>query len=215
MGQLSSTARVQIQSGSQCAEAQLVPIDIHQFRRRRESLKLTQTDVATACDCSISFISKWENGQRKPLADLHRRLGAFQRRMDEEPDPIKATLKHCWKCDRTLEVAHFAIDRQRSSGQQTKCRECSDDLSSRWRERNRERVTLARKQKSDTKQARRRTKSCGERPSRRDHKELRELGDEGSFKLRKRPNRGFSNERKNAIEKEAGTFLAKHQDGVV
>lgn len=211
MGELSRTAKDQIQIGSQCAEAQLVPIDIHQFRRRREWLKLTQTDVTTACGCSLSFISKWENGQRKPSADLHRRLGAFQRRMDEESNPVKATQKRCPKCGRTLDTSCFAKDRSRkSTGLQSKCRKCTAVYVRGWLADKRERVALARKQKSTSKHSRRPTKLVGGRDSPRDPKEFEKLGEKGALKLRKKLPRGFGYERKTAIEKEADVFLAQY-----
>lgn len=207
------TARDQIQTCSNGAKAELETIEIHQFRRWRKARKLTQQQVATACGYVPSFISKLEKGQRRPSADLQEQLSAFQRRMDEESDLVKIWQKHCWHCDRTLDISCFAQDRKRkSTGLQSKCRECSDVLSDRWRERNRERLTLPRKQKSVSKQARRPTKLQGERYGPRDAEELRSLGEEGVLKLRKKPNRGYSNERKNAIEKVAVGILAKYPE---
>lgn len=169
--------------------------------------------MATACGCDPSFISKLEKGQRKPSADLQEQLCAFQRRMGEECDSVKTWQKHCRKCDRTLDTSCFAKDRKRkSTGLQSKCRECSDVLSDRWRERNPERLTVAHKQKSVSKRARPSKSLRGERVSPRDVKELNELGDDGTLKLRKKPNRGFSNERKTNNERATDEFLARYSE---
>ena len=44
--------------------------------------------------------------------------------------------KWCWQCRRWLEKSEFAVDNNRSSGLQSKCRACGTASMKRWRREN-------------------------------------------------------------------------------
>jgi DNA-binding transcriptional regulator YiaG len=52
-------------------------------RALRESVRLTQTEIAQACEVKPATISRWEGGSRLPSTEAAKRYGLLLRRLSE------------------------------------------------------------------------------------------------------------------------------------
>ncbi len=107
-----------------------------EFRILRERSGTSQSQVAARIGCSSSRVSRWESGQTDLPASSHQ---ALQNLIDELVHALsidECQILICWKCKRELRFGEFAKDKRRRNGLQTKCRECSSTLATRWRQQN-------------------------------------------------------------------------------
>ena len=107
------------------------------FRSLRKSRGVTQGWVAKQCGCSIPTISRWELGEKRVSRELETRLQAIR---DEIAAKAYEDVAACWSCGSRKPVVEFSVDKNRSSGVQSKCRDCNVRLVNAWKAKNRKRL---------------------------------------------------------------------------
>jgi transcriptional regulator with XRE-family HTH domain len=107
------------------------------FQRLRKSRRVTQKWVAERCGCNISTISRWERGEKKVSQELKTRLFATREQIASLANKADS---QCWSCKSVKPVGEFSVDKNRSSGVQSKCRVCNVRQANRWKAKNRKRL---------------------------------------------------------------------------
>lgn len=104
-----------------------------EFKRLRLESRLSQAELARKIGCSPSRVSRWEAGSvslpelaKCPLNDVFDEL---LRKVSQNT----ARTYTCWICKKMSPSCGFARDKSRTSGLQTKCRDCSCKLATKWR----------------------------------------------------------------------------------
>jgi transcriptional regulator with XRE-family HTH domain len=106
------------------------------FRILRKRSGLSQGQVAAKIGCSSSRVSRWESGQTDLPASSQQALHNLIDELIQALGKNDRQVLVCWNCKRELRADDFAKDTRRRNGLQTKCRECSSALASRWRQDN-------------------------------------------------------------------------------
>jgi len=178
------------------------------FRKLRKSRKLSQNWVASKCGCSVSQISKWEQGAYSPSGEIMRRITCTA----SEIERLKIdNSKYCWRCQTQKQVSLFGRDLSRPNGYQSKCLVCNNEVAKVWREANRK--TFA-----DRKRVKYKIKTSGSRQAghkwvngdKRSLQEIQLLGAKDELSLRKGPFR-CSPAIKNEKRKEAKLLETANQ----
>lgn len=117
-------------------------LDPAAFQRLRKSRGVTQRWVAEQCGCSIPTISRWERGVKRVSRELETQLEAIS---DDIASRTDESVSACWSCGSLKPVGEFSVDRNRSSGVQSKCRDCNVRLANNWKSQNRKRLNVKRK----------------------------------------------------------------------
>jgi len=148
-----------------------------EFRRVRRMAHRTQAHVAEALGCDRRLVGRWEQSKEAPsftaLAELERIYAQFQQEVAE----AEAGPRHCSSCRRTLPVFSFAVDRSRTSGRQSQCRDCKSDAAAHWRKQNAEQILKQRRDKQTRQRVHPSGRAAKPRVSR-DFLALNELGED-------------------------------------
>lgn len=97
----------------------------HQFWVLRRAAGLNQTELARRLGTTRQRLSRWEQSKIDLTPSEERGIGGLIIELSAEARCATRALKRCWDCERNLAIDEFSIDRSRSSGRRSRCRECS------------------------------------------------------------------------------------------
>ena len=104
-----------------------------EFKRLRLESRLSQAELARKIGCSPGRVSRWEAGS-VPLPELAKcPLNDVFDELLRKVSQNTARTYTCWICKKMSPSCGFARDNSRTSGLQTKCRNCSCKLATKWR----------------------------------------------------------------------------------
>ena len=138
----------------------------HHFRVLRRAAGLSQTELARRLGTTRQRLSRWEQSKIDLTPCEERGIDRLIVELSAEARCAAPAYKRCWDCERNRAIDEFSVDRSRSYGRQSRCRECSA------------KYLVARRRQAGI--GPRRTHQIPEAtrpPSKRDFEELLQLGD--------------------------------------